>query len=67
MRLRGWAGCERFVVLGILINSVSLVGRALINPWTLLIDGEEPVAQACLRVKTKIKEYHHLHRKDILG
>ena len=57
----------RFVVLRMLSNSVSLVGRVLINPCsTLLIAGEEPIAQVYLRARTKIK-YHIMHGKDMLG
>ena len=65
----GEASWVRFVVLRILSNSVSLVGRVLISPCsTLLIAGdEEPIAQANLREKMKIEEYHHVHGRDMLG
>ena len=68
VRLRGVEGrWVRFVVLRMLRNSVSLVGRVLINPSMLvLIAGEEPIAQVYLRVKTKIRECN-MHGKDMLG
>ena len=47
------ASWVRFVVLRMLSNSVSLVGRAFINPSTpLLIAGEEPIAQVNPRART---------------
>ncbi len=59
------ASCERFVLLMTLINSGLSVGRALISPSTPPMAGEEAMAMASLRVKTKIKEYH-VHGKGML-
>ena len=62
------ARVEGFVVLKISINCVVLVGSALISPpSTLLIAGDKAIANANLSVKMKVKEYHHMHGKDMLG
>lgn len=57
---------EGFVVLRVSINCDKLVGRVLINPSTLLIAGAKAIANVSL-VKTKVKEYHHMHGRDMLG
>lgn len=60
-----WVG---FVVLRVSNKYVSLIGRAFVSPpSTVLIAGEEPIAQANWRAEMKIKEYHVMHEKDMLG
>ena len=62
--LRDSASCERFVVLRMLSDFVLLSGRALLNPPTLLMAGNEAITKASL-MKTKIEEYR-MHVKGML-